>query len=69
MKIQQLEPDATSWVEVDLGPNDILVLSTHLVLRPDQREALHQRVIAARNSPDACLILDGGIRFNVLKRA
>lgn len=68
MKIQHLEPGA-SVVEVELGPNDVLVLTTEAILRPSQHMALRERVGRALTTRKSCLILDGGIRASVLKRA
>jgi len=67
MKIQHLDPGA-SVVEIELGPNDVLVLTTDAVLRPDQRMGLRERVAFALNTQESCLVLDGGIRASVLKR-
>ena len=68
MKIQQLEPGA-SVVEVELGPNDVLVLTCEQILRPEQREQVYERVWSTLHEPWSCLILDGGIRASVLKRS
>lgn len=67
MKIQHLEPGA-SVVEVELGPNDVLVLTSDAILRPEQRQQLYERVWFTLHESWSCLILDGGIRASVLKR-
>lgn len=63
------ELETQQVVEVDWGPNDLLVVTTDRHLSAEQRESLRAALTAAASGDGRkALVLDGGLSLTVLHK-